>query len=209
MKIIYIYILDTLADWEIAHIVAELNSKRFFKKDAADISIKAVSYSESPIKTMGGIEMSPDVLVEDVVLNKENILLLPGADTWNESKHDCILEKAKTLLSLGATVGAICGATVALANKGLLDEQLHTSNGEGFLEMLSSEYMGRKFYINEPSVSSNNMITAGSTDSLSWTRDILESLDIFNSNTLEAWYNYFNTGEAKYFFDLMETLPSM
>lgn len=206
MKILYIYILDTLADWEISHIIAELNSKRFFKNNATDISIKTVSYSKNPIKTMGGIEIFPDVVVDDIVLKKENILLLPGADTWSESKHENILEKARDFISLNATVGAICGATVALANKGMLDNKFHTSNGEGYIEMFSPNYRGQKYYMKQDSVSSKNIITAGSTNSLAWTRDILKNLDVFNSNTLEAWYNYFNTGDEKYFFDLIETL---
>lgn len=32
MFTVYIYTLDTLADWELGYITAELNSKRFFKK---------------------------------------------------------------------------------------------------------------------------------------------------------------------------------
>lgn len=32
MKNVYFYIIDGLADWEISNILAELNSKRFFKK---------------------------------------------------------------------------------------------------------------------------------------------------------------------------------
>jgi hypothetical protein len=34
MQTIYIYVLDTLADWEIGYLTSELNSGRFFKKDA-------------------------------------------------------------------------------------------------------------------------------------------------------------------------------
>lgn len=32
MKTIYIYVLDTLADWELGYVTAELNSRRFLKK---------------------------------------------------------------------------------------------------------------------------------------------------------------------------------
>lgn len=34
MFTVYIYVLDTLADWELGYVTAELNSGRFFKKDA-------------------------------------------------------------------------------------------------------------------------------------------------------------------------------
>ncbi len=32
MFTIYVYVLDTLADWELGHVISELNSGRFFKK---------------------------------------------------------------------------------------------------------------------------------------------------------------------------------
>ena len=208
MKTIYIYVLDTLADWELGYVTSELNSRRFFKEDANQVSIKTVSYSKQSISTMGGMTIVPDYLIDDIIVSETSMLLLPGADTWNDSKHEAILVKASELLSVGATVCAICGATAALANFGILDNRPHTSNGPGFLEMVCPDYKGQDFYIDQPSIASNNLITAGSTEALLWTKQIIECLDVFKSNTLESWYNYFNTGDSKYFFELMQTLPS-
>ena len=84
----------------------------------------------------------PDCLIDDIAVNETSVLLLPGADTWNDPKHSAIIKKASEFLSSRATVGAICGATVALANFGLLDSRRHTSNGQGFLEMFSPAYKG-------------------------------------------------------------------
>lgn len=208
MKTIYIYVLDTLADWELGHITSELNSRRFFKPDADQLAIKTVSYSNKPIRTMGGMTIVPDCTVDDIVINETNMLLLPGADTWNNAKHTAVLSKVSEFLSVGATVCAICGATAALADFGILDERPHTSNGEGFLEMVSSSYNGQKFYVDQPSVSDNHLITAGSTASLLWTKQIIDDLDVYKKSTLDAWYAYFNTGDSKYFFELMDTLSS-
>lgn len=207
MKTIYIYVLDTLADWELGYITAELNSKRFFKADAPLLTIKTVSYSKQPINTMGGVKILPDCLVEEIKLNSNSTILLPGADTWDDSKNIDIIKKSKELLLVEGTVGAICGATVPLANFGLLDEHSHTSNGIGFLDMFCPTYKGQKFYLDVPSVSDNNIITASSTGALMWTKQIIETLNVFEQDTLEAWYNYFNTGDANYFFELMQTLP--
>jgi len=208
MFTIYIYVLDTLADWELGHVTSELNSGRFFKKGEQRISLKMVSYSKDPINTMGGLTIVPNCLIDDIDVSETSILLLPGADTWNDPKHGAIIEKASEFLSLGATVCAICGATAALANFGLLDKRPHTSNGPGFLEMVSPGYRGQNFYIDNPSVSDNNLITASSTGALLWTKQIIEYLDVFQSNTLESWYDYFSTGEPQHFFALMQTLPS-
>lgn len=208
MFTIYVYVLDTLADWELGHAVSELNSKRFFKKDAPQISLKTVSLSKEPIHTMGGLTIVPDCLVDDIVMSESSVLLLPGADTWSDPKHSAIIKKADELLSLGATVCAICGATTALANFGLLDHRPHTSNGPGFLEMFCPAYKGQSYFVDEPSVADNNLITAGCTGALLWARQIIEHLGVFASNTLEAWYEYFRIGRPEDFYALMQTLPS-
>lgn len=208
MFTIYIYVLDTLADWELGHVISEINSGRFFKQGAQRVSLKTVSFSKEPIHTMGGLKIEPDCLTDDIVVSKTNALLLPGATTWNDPSHGAIIEKASEFLSIGATVCAICGATVALANFGLLDNRPHTSNGLRFLEMFSPSYKGQSFYIDKPSVSNNNLITASSTGVLLWTKQIIEHLGVFETNTLEAWYDYFSIGKPEHFFALMQTLPS-
>ncbi|PPD58556.1 type 1 glutamine amidotransferase family protein [Dehalogenimonas etheniformans] len=208
MSTVYVYVLDTLADWELGYVTSELNSGRFFKKGAYPVSLKTVSYSKEPIKTMGGMTIMPDCLIDDVVVRGTTALLLPGANTWNDPKHGAIIEKASEFLSSGAMVCAICGATAALAHFGLLDKRPHTSNGPGFLEMVSPGYKGQSFYIDQPSVADNHLITAGSTGALLWAKQIIEHLGVFQSNTLESWYQYFSTGKPEHFFALMQTLPS-
>lgn len=205
---VYVYVLDTLADWELGYVIAELNSGRFFKKDAPCVSVKTVSFSKGPVKTMGGLTIVPDCLIDDIAVSETSVLLLPGANTWNDPKHGAIIEKAGELLSMGAAVCAICGATVALANHGVLDQRPHTSNGAGFLEMFSPSYKGQSFYVDKPSVADNNLITAGPTGALLWAKQIIEYLGVFQSNTLESWYEYFRTGEPQHFFALMQTLSS-
>ena len=209
MTEIYVYVLDTLADWELGHVTAELNSGRFFRKDAPQVSLKTVGVSKAPVRTMGGLTVVPDIQMDDVVVTRDSVLLLPGANTWNDPRNQAVLCKADDFLSAGGTVGAICGATVALAECGLLNNRSHTSNGPGFLEMFVHNYQGQKFYIDQPSVADDNLITAGSTGALMWTKQIIERLDVFQTDTLEAWYAYFSTGEPEYFYALMQSLPSV
>ncbi len=206
MFTVYIYVLDALADWELGHVTAELNSGRFFRKDAPEVSVKTAAISREPVKTMGGLTIVPDCSISDIAAGEKSVLLLPGANTWSDPKHSAIIEKAGELLSAGAMVCAICGATAALANAGLLDGRPHTSNGAGYLEMVSPAYRGQKFFIDAPSVADHNLITASSTGALLWAKQVIERLDVFQHSTLEAWYAYFSTGEAQHFFALMQTL---
>ncbi len=212
MITVYAYVLDTMADWELGFAASELNSGRFFKKDAQAVSFKTVGTTREPIKTMGGLTIIPDLSIEEIVdiggLNAGDaaVLLLPGANSWNELKHAAILEIARKFLQHGAIVCAICGATAALANAGLLNDRRHASNGPGFLEMAAPGYAGQRFYVDEPAVTDGNLVTAGATGALPWARHIIELLDVFRADTLEEWHEYFSTGEAKHFFALMQTL---
>lgn len=38
MSTIYVYVMDTLADWELGYVTAELNSGRFFKEGAPKVT---------------------------------------------------------------------------------------------------------------------------------------------------------------------------
>ena len=204
MRKVYIYLLNTMADWEIGHISAELNSRRFFKKDAEKIDLKYVSVSKETVKTMGDLTVTPDCLVDDISIDEKTVLIFPGADTWNDESNNKVLEQAVDVLDANGTVCAICGATVALAKKGLLDQCSHTSNGKGFLEMFVPEYKGTEFYVDSPAVADKNLITAGATGSLLWAKLIIERLNVFSDKALDSWYNYFKTGKAEYFFALMQ-----
>lgn len=206
MITIYIYLLSTLADWEIAPVSAELNSKRFFKSDAPQVVVKTVAISKEPVKTMGGLTIVPDCTIDEIELSEKTVLLLPGADTWAEAQNAQIIQKASELLSKGGTVCAICGATVALANAGILNERPHTSNGAGFLEMFCPSYKGQNFYIDQPAVMDGNLITGSATGSLMWAKLIIEKLGVFKPETLEAWYAYFSTGKPEHFFVLMQSV---
>lgn len=203
---VYVYVLDTLADWELGFIAAELKSGRFFKKDAERVSLETVSVSGEPVTTMGGMKVVPDRAIGDIVMDADSVLLLPGADTWGEAKHGAIIDKARELLAGGGKVCAICGATVALANAGFLDARPHTSNGPGFLEMVAPGYRGHAYYLDKPAVADGNLITAACTGALPWAREIIASLGVFRPETLEAWYAYFSTGKAEHFFALMQSV---
>lgn len=74
--------------------------------------------------------------------------------------------------------------------------------------MLSPCYKGQQFYVDKPTVADQNLITASSTGALLWAKQIIERLEVFGTDTLEAWYMYFSSGEEQHFFSLMQTLPT-
>ena len=104
MRKVYVYLLNTTADWEIGHICAELNSRRFFKKDAEEISLKYVSASKETVRTMGGLTVTPDCLADDISIDEKTVLILPGADTWNDESNNKVLEKSVEILNANGTI---------------------------------------------------------------------------------------------------------
>ncbi|MEZ7891403.1 MAG: type 1 glutamine amidotransferase family protein [Candidatus Wallbacteria bacterium] len=203
---IYLYLLDTLSDWEIGYITAEINTGRFFKNKSDQSPIIKVSHSMNSIKTMGKIEICPDISIENVEFQEGDMLILPGADTWMDGKNEKILNIIEKLLDNKIVVAAICGATMALAGKGILNNRKHTSNDKEYLKISCPNYSGSELYINEPAVVDGNLITATGIAPLEFSYCIFKKSGLFKEETIEAWYNLFKTQEAKYFYNLMSSL---
>ncbi len=201
---VYIYILNTMADWEIAYITAELNSGRFLKN--GKITVRKIAESQNPVTSMGGMSINADLKLSEVDFSEGDLLILPGADTWMEEEHSSVIETAGNLIDRGVIVAAICGATAALANAGILNSRKHTSNGNGFLEMMCPEYKGSDNYIDSPAVCDSNLITASGLAPLEFTYEILKRTEVMKEETVTAWYKLYNTKESKYFYELMESM---
>ena len=207
-KTVYVYVQDTWSDWEAGYAMAELNTGRFFQNPEGRLLVKTVGLTKEPITTMGGASIIPDLTLEAVTVESTTMLILVGGDTWQDPKQQPVVAKAKALLEAKVNVAAICGATSALAEAGLFDHRPHTSNGLEYLKMVAPHYKGDAYYKEERAVSDSNLITASSAGPLQFARHILQRLGVFSDEALEAWYNYFNTGEIKYFFALMSAVPN-
>ncbi|MFJ2044854.1 type 1 glutamine amidotransferase family protein [Paenibacillus taichungensis] len=202
----YLYVFDTMSDWEVGYLIAELNSGRYFKKELAPIEVVAVGVDKSPVTTMGGLEILPRISVDECMLESADVLVLPGGNTWMKSIHEPILKKASTSLKKGHVVAAICGATVGLARVGLLDSRRHTSNDLEYLKMICPHYIGEKYYEMVPAVTDGNLVTASGIAPLEFAMLVLKVLDVFTPETLDSWFNLYQTHEPKYFFELMNSI---
>ncbi len=203
---VYLYVLDTLADWETGYVTAELNSKRFFKDKNDDCKIIKVGANRDPICTLGGMIIKPDIVTSEINFQDNDILILPGGDSWLEERNKAVLLYAKNLIENGKNVAAICGATIGLAKAGALDVKKHTSNDKGFLKMICPEYSGEKNYVEKPAVLDINLITASGVGALEFSYEIIKILGVFRPETLESWYKLYATKEAEYFYSLMSSL---
>ena len=203
---VYLYVFDTMSDWEIGYLTAELNSGRYYKKGLPTSKIVTLGIEKTPVTTMGGLKILPDIVLEECSIKNTDALILPGGDTWMETIHKPIIDITEQCIKENIVVAAICGATIALAQNGLLDSRGHTSNDLGYLKMVCPDYKGEKYYKNEPAVTDGKLITASGIAPLEFALHVLKALEVFSPKTLETWYKLNKTQEANYFYELMELI---
>ena len=71
---------------------------------------------------------------------------------------------------------------------------------------MSQHYQGHSHYKDEIAVQDRKLITASSAGSLLWSKLIVEELRLYSKTTIESWFNYFSTGDAQYYFEMMNSL---
>ena len=185
---------DTLADWEVGHLLAELRSGRF---TGVTFDIVAVAESLEPITTMGGVRMVPDALITGLDPADSDLLILPGAEIWDAGGGAPFADAARRFLDAGVPVAAICGATAGLASAGLLDGRNHTSAAPEYLA--ATGYQGGDRYVDERAVVDGNLITAGPQSPVQFACAALRRLGLASSRTLEAYERLFDRGDATAF----------
>jgi len=200
MQDVHLFVLDTMADWEPGFAIAHIN--RPIPGISSGFRVRTVGQDKTPVRSMGGLTIVPDLSLSEISPSASAMLILPGADLWSDGRTDPVLSKAKEFVAAGVPVAAICGATFGLARAGLLDDRLHTSNDPGWLA--SSGYGGAAHYVQEPAVDDRGVITASVTASLEFARLVLARLGIFSANALEAWYGLYKTGDPACYIELME-----
>jgi putative intracellular protease/amidase len=199
-QIVHVFVFDTLSDWEPCYAVAGINNP-MFQKNPGRYRIQTVGLGKTPVKTMGGITILPDMVLADVEPSQSAMLILPGGMTWDAGKNLEAVEKAAAFLAAGVPVAAICGATAALARAGVLDHRRHTSNALEYLQ--ATGYRGAEHYETAPAVTDSPLITAGGIAPLEFAYQIFQKLDLFAPQVLELWYQLFKTGDPKYYAEFV------
>ncbi|MCM3174888.1 type 1 glutamine amidotransferase family protein [Paenibacillus sp. MER 99-2] len=203
---VYLYVFDSMSDWEVGYLSAELNSGRYFRQGLSPVKIVTVGVAKTPVTTMGGLKIIPEVTVDECNIRNIDALILPGGNTWTEAVHEPIFKKAEICLEQGIVVGAICGATIGLAQAGLLGSRRHTSNDLTYLKMICPSYTGEEYYNMESAVTDGKLITASGVAPLEFSVHVLKALDVFSPKTLDAWYRLNKTHEPTYFYELMKSI---
>jgi putative intracellular protease/amidase len=198
---VHMAVYDTLADWEVGFATAHIN-KQSWQREPGRYAVVTVSDSRSPVTTMGGVRITPDVALTDLSPQDSAMLILAGADTWLDAGGNAAFaRKAREFLEVGVPVAAICGATAGLAAEGLLDGRRHTSNAAEFLA--ATGYGGAKLYVDAPAVTDGDLITASATAPVEFAREVLARLDVYEPAVLAAWYKLYGLHDPAGYIELM------
>jgi putative intracellular protease/amidase len=187
-KVVYLFVFDSMADWEAGYAVAGINNPEF-QTEPGRYVVKTVGVSRDPVMTIGGVTLLPDTTLDAIAPGRSAMMILPGGTAWEAGEHREAAETASAFLEAGVPVAAICGATLALAREGLLDEREHTSNAREFLR--ETGYRGADLYREEPAVTDGDVITAAGTEPVEFAYRIFRRLELYEPRTLEAWRGLF------------------
>jgi putative intracellular protease/amidase len=199
----HVALYDSLADWEVGYLLVELRTGRF---TGEPWEIVTVASSTEPVTSMGGVRMAPDLALADLDPAASDLLVLPGADLWDDGRGDEFTAAAGRFLAAGVPVAAICGATAGLARAGLLDERRHTSAAPDYLA--ATGYHGGEHYVDERAVVDGDLITAGPQSPVQFARATLSRLGLASEETLEAYEAVFHRGDPSGYPALMQAGPA-
>jgi putative intracellular protease/amidase len=194
----HVALYDGLADYEVGHLLAELHTGRY---TGVPYEVVTVGESVSPIRTMGGLRIVPDVQLADLDPADSDLLVLAGAEMWDTGGGQPFAAAARRFLAAGVPVAAICGATAGLARAGLLDERDHTSAAAGYLG--ASGYAGGDRYIDQRAVVDGDLITAGPQSPVQFARATLGRLGLASDRKLAAYEAVLHRGDTSAFPELM------
>jgi putative intracellular protease/amidase len=204
-QMVHLFVFDSLSDWEPCFAIVGINNPAF-QKEPGRYCIRTVGIAKTPVKTMGGVTILPDMALEELDPAESTFFILPGGETWDAGKNREAVDKAVSFVAAEIPVAAICGATAALARAGVLDDRRHTSNSLEYLK--ATGYRGGSLYENELAVTDGLIITASGVAPIEFAYQIFKKLDLFSPDTLEAWFRLFKTGEAKYYAELIRSMAS-
>lgn len=193
-KDVYIYVCDGIADWEMALAAAMVSKTRGDFPKNKTYNVVTFNLDKQPIKTMGGINVLPDIHINDIDISKVAMVILPGARVYLNSNVPELVPLVEACAENKIPVAAICGSTAFLAKNGFLDTVQHTSNGPKWLKKMAPGYQGEKNYVHKPSVSDGGFITASIFGQVEFTYNILKALEVFTPEFLELWFTAFKNG---------------
>lgn len=184
-RTVYLLVFEGLADWEPALAMCELRNN--------GVEVLTVGFTADVVTTMGGLRLQPHTPLELAPLNEAAMLILPGGEMWQTFEDEAFFQRLRDLHQRGVPIAALCGATIALARAGLLDDIRHTSNSAEFLSYYVPAYRGAR-YESVLAVSDKNILSASGVGYVEFAQLALEHFSIYSAEERREWFDVFKHG---------------
>jgi putative intracellular protease/amidase len=180
----YLLVLDGFADWEASLAASEINKSNRY-------SVATVGLSRQQVRSMGGLSVQPQLVPDEIELERAAVLLVPGGTSWETGEDGEVTALLQRVHSAGVAIAALCGATVGLARAGLLSGRKHTSNMRGYLAKLVPGYGAETDYLDQPAVRDGNVITASGMGGVEFAYEVIKLLDLYREPDRKTWLRIF------------------
>jgi putative intracellular protease/amidase len=200
---VHLFVFDTMADWEAALAIAAIRNPQF-QIVPGRYRVITVGLSREIITTMGGVRIQPDLALDEISPSASSMLILPGGESWEYGANAAAIDLTRRFIAHCVPVAALCAATLALARAGLLDNRHHTSNTRAYLA--ASGYRGGRFYRERPAIADQGVITASGVAPVDFAREVLEMLNVYGADTLDAWYALHKHGDPSMYYGLAQAV---
>lgn len=193
-NIVYFLVFDGFADWEAALALCEI-------RRPGDYAVRTVGRARSPVQSMGGLTIIPDIAFDEIEYERASCFILPGGTLWDRGEQADVTAILRRLYAHGCVIAALCSGVLALAHAGLLDTRRHTSNYAGYIENQVGAYSGSALCdTTRLAVRDDRVITASGVGVVEFAREVIGALDLYDASDTETWYQLFKHAELPPWF---------
>lgn len=191
MKKALIVLTEAYADWEVSYIAPELAMTQQFE-------INTVSLESPQVTSIGQLKTNIDYTI-DQVTEPFDALIIIGGNSWGNLEDDRLLNLIRTSLDNNVVVGAICGAVDYFARNGLLTGFKHTGNDQKhWTTETYNQYINYEDFIEQDSFRDRHLITSNGSNSIDFCFNILEALNVIDSEQAEQNKTFYKLGYTAY-----------
>jgi transcriptional regulator GlxA family with amidase domain len=182
---VYFLIFDGFADWQAALALCEI-------RRPGDWRVQTAGFTRTPVVSMGGLAVQPDVSLAELDPRRAALLIVPGGHLWQRGEGESAVGTIRQLHAGGAPVAGIDSGVLALARAGLLDHCRHTGNWSGQIANQVPAYRGADQYDNDVlAVSDGGVISASHLGSVEFAHEVIRTLDLYSASDREHWFRLF------------------
>ena len=173
---------DGWADWEAGPVLAVL-------REHLGWSVKIATPTGQDAESIGGVRARADLSFAEVDPAANDLILVIGSAQWTRREHPEVYDLMRRTVGAGVPLGAICGATVAAARSGILDDRAHTGNSLEEMTGKAASYRGSAHYRHVPTaVSDQGVVTAAGESPMTFAAEVIRLTEKREGDALAAEY---------------------